>query len=72
MSKYVQKSDLENKELEKLPIRRGCYTHLCACIGTCINIVGYVDREEYETLIKNFKSLPSTKMEIFKRLEINY
>ena len=56
MSKYIQKSDLENKELEKLPIRRGCYIHLCACIGTCINIVGYVDREEYETFIKNFKS----------------
>lgn len=56
MAKYIDKKDLENKELISLPIRRGCKGP-CACLGTCMNIVGYIDRTEYEEFMKNYKTL---------------
>lgn len=59
MAKFIAKSDLENKELKKLPIRRGCNSGVfgCACLGICLNILGYVDREEYENFITESKSV---------------
>jgi len=56
MAKFIDKSDLENKELQSLSIRRGC-SGVCACIGTCQNIVGYVDRIEYEEFISNMVTI---------------
>ena len=56
MAKFIEKSDLENLELQSLPIRRGC-SGLCDCLGTCKNIEGYIDRNEYEDFIKNFITL---------------
>lgn len=53
MAKFIDKSDLENKELQRLPIRKGCYGGPCACLGICQDIVGYVDRIEYEEFISN-------------------
>ena len=43
----IEKSDLENLELDPLPIRRGCFGE-CACIGTCLDVVGYISRVDYE------------------------
>ena len=56
MAKFIEKSDLENLELQSLPIRRGC-SGLCACLGTCKNIEGYIDRKEYDDFMKNFITL---------------
>lgn len=56
MAKFIEKSDLENIELQSLPIRRGC-SGPCACLGTCKNIEGYIDRKEYEEFMKNFITL---------------
>jgi hypothetical protein len=57
MGKYIEKSDLDNKELKNLPIRRGCNNVFgCACLGICKNIEGYVVRKDYEDFISNFKS----------------
>ena len=58
MGKYIEKSDLENTELKNLPIRRGCNNVFgCACLGICKNIEGYIDREEYEKFVNEFKSV---------------
>jgi hypothetical protein len=58
MRKYIEKSDLDNKELKNLPIRRGCNNVFgCACLGICKNIEGYIDRKDYEDFISNFKSV---------------
>jgi len=57
MGKFIEKSDLENKDLQILPIRRGCYGGPCACLGVCKNIEGYIDRKEYEEFIEKFVSL---------------
>lgn len=45
--KHIYKSDIENLELKSLPIRRGCNAGSmgCACIGSCKEIVGYIDRD---------------------------
>ncbi len=56
MAKFIDKSDLENNELQTLPIRRGCFG-MCACLGTCQNIVGYIDRIEYEEFMRTFITL---------------
>lgn len=56
MTKYIEKRDLENKELTSLPIRRGCSADGCGCMGYCRDIVGSVNREEYETFMKNYVS----------------
>ena len=58
MGKYIEKSDLENKELKNLPIRRGCNNVFgCGCLGICKNIEGYINLEEYENFINGFKSV---------------
>lgn len=54
--KYVDQSDLENKEITELRIRRGC-NNICACLGTCYQVVGHINRAEYEEFIKNYVSL---------------
>ena len=46
-TRRIEKSDLENMELDPLPIRRGCFGE-CACIGTCLDVVGYISRVDYE------------------------
>jgi hypothetical protein len=56
MAKFIEKSDLENKELQMLPIRRGC-SGMCACLGICKNIEGYIDRKDYEEFMKTFVTL---------------
>lgn len=56
MAKFIEKSDLENKELQMLPIRIGC-SGMCACMGICKKIVGHVDRKEYEDFIKTYMTL---------------
>ena len=56
MAKYIDQSDLKNKELQMLPIRRGC-SGMCACLGICRDIEGYIDRKEYEDFMKNFVTL---------------
>lgn len=56
MAKYIDQSDLKNKELQRLPIRRGC-SGMCACLGICRDIEGYIDRKEYEDFMKNFVTL---------------
>jgi len=56
IEKYIDKSDLTNKEIISLPIRRGCLGP-CACLGFCKEIFGYVDRNEYEEFIKNMITL---------------
>lgn len=56
MAKFIEKSDLANKELTSLPIRRGC-SGACACLGTCRQIIGHVDRHEYEEFINNHMSI---------------
>lgn len=56
MAKFIEKSDLENQELQTLPIRRGC-SGMCACLGVCRDIVGYINRREYEEFMKTFVTL---------------
>jgi len=57
MAKFIDKSDLANTELQSLPIRRGCYGGPCACLGTCKNIEGYVDRGEYEEFVSSMVTI---------------
>jgi hypothetical protein len=54
--KYIDKKDLENRELTLLPIRRGC-GGFCACLGTCMQIAGYVERADYDAFMKTYVSL---------------
>lgn len=54
MSKYIAMSDLKRKDLQMLPIRRGC-TKVCACLGVCMNVVGYVSRIEYDNFVESTK-----------------
>lgn len=54
MAKHIEQSDIKNKDLKLLPIRRGC-SGLCACMGTCLNIVGYIERVKYDKLINENK-----------------
>lgn len=53
---HISNKDLENKELNMLPIRRGCLSEKCACLGLCQNIVGEISREEYGRRIGYFDS----------------
>lgn len=53
MSKFIEQSDLDNKELQQLPIRRGC-PGFCACMGLCKDILGYIDRQKYEYFLKEY------------------
>lgn len=62
MAKFIEKSDLENQELQVLPIRRGC-SGMCACLGICKNIEGYISRKEYE-------EYEEFKVEINKQLKM--
>ena len=57
MAKRIDYSDLENKNLDILPIRRGCSAGKCACLGTCLQVVGYIDRKEYEEFVKTIPSM---------------
>jgi hypothetical protein len=57
MAKKINLTDLENKNLELLPIRRGCGAGMCACLGTCLQVIGYIPRKDYEEFIK---TIPST------------
>lgn len=68
MAKYIDKTDLDNGDLNLLPIRKGCSGGPCACLGTCRNIVGYVDRNEYEEFIRNYVTLDNF---LFQRCENN-
>jgi hypothetical protein len=54
--KNVHTTDLNNKNLDLLPIRRGC-KGLCACLGICEQVIGYVPRDDYEAFLK---TIPST------------
>lgn len=56
MAKGILKSDLDNIELNKLPIRRGCIGP-CACSGYCKEVLAYIDRKEYEDFIEKYISL---------------
>lgn len=56
MAKFIDQSDLDNKELKQLPIRRGCIGW-CACLGLCRDIVGHIDREKYEYFIKEYQTV---------------
>lgn len=53
----IDNIDLKNKNLDILPIRQGCLSNACACIGTCQNVVGYIDRIEYEEFMKTIPSI---------------
>jgi hypothetical protein len=53
MGKFIETADLNNTELQLLPIRRGC-SGICACLGTCKTIVGYIERKEYDDFIKTY------------------
>lgn len=68
MPKYVEIVDLMNKELEELPIRRGCYGGPCACLGTCTNIEGYIPRNVYE----NFMNYQITLEELLEGYTTKY
>jgi hypothetical protein len=54
MAKRINKSDLDNRDkyIRMLPIRHGCGAEKCACLGVCENIIGYVEREEYEGFVR--------------------
>ncbi len=54
--KKILSTDLENKELDVLPIRRGC-SGMCGCLGTCLQIVGHIPRKEYEDFLMKYKSI---------------
>lgn len=56
MARYIEKKDIDDPELTLLPIRRGC-GGVCACLGTCKLIVGYVSRDEYERFMAGYKSV---------------
>jgi hypothetical protein len=44
----IYKSDLEKtKYFENVPVRQGCIGP-CACLGICQNVIGYVNKAEYE------------------------
>lgn len=52
MAKHIDKKDLDNDELTTLPVRRGC-SGICACIGSCKTIIGYVERKDYDDFLKH-------------------
>lgn len=54
--KKILSCDLEDKNLDLLPIRRGC-SGRCGCLGTCLQIVGYIPRKEYENFLMKYKSI---------------
>jgi hypothetical protein len=55
MGKYIDQSDLNNNDLEILAIRRGC-SGICACLGTCRSIIGYIDRKDYNDYLSTYKT----------------
>jgi thiamine kinase-like enzyme len=69
--RFVEESDIANIELQKLPIRAGCYSvGGCACIGSCLRIVGEISREKYEQTINVVKTM--SKEEFDKEIERIY
>ena len=53
MAKRINWYDYNNKNLDFLPIRKGCEAEMCACLGVCEEIVGYVPRKDYEDFDKS-------------------
>lgn len=57
MAKNIHYKDFENKDLDLLPIRRGCTALKCCCLGICEDIVGYIPRKDYTDFIISIPSL---------------
>ena len=57
MAKRIDSTDLKNKNLDVLPIRKGCSADRCACLGTCEQVIGYVPRADYEEFLKKIPSI---------------
>jgi hypothetical protein len=56
---YVDKGDLDNKLITALPVLNGCGAAAhggCGCLGFCLNVVGYIDRDKYEQFLANYKT----------------
>ena len=69
--RFVEKSDIDNTELQKLPIRAGCSSGGgCGCTGSCFKIVGEISREKYEQTINIVKTM--SKEEFDKEIERIY
>ena len=68
--RFVEESDVANIELQKLRIRAGCPAGQCACIGSCLRIVGEISREKYEQTINVVKTM--SKEEFDKEIERIY
>ena len=69
-ARFVEKSDIHNTELQKLPIRAGCSSDGCCCTGKCFRIVGEISREKYEQTINIVKTM--SKEEFDKEIERIY
>ena len=70
-ARFVEKSDVDNTELQKLPIRAGCSSGGgCGCTGRCFEIVGEISREKYEKTINIVKTM--SKEEFDKEVERVY
>lgn len=52
--------DFDNQAYDMLPIRKGCGSSLCACRGTCKEIIGYISREDYTEYIKSKEELENS------------
>lgn len=46
--RFVDQKDVDNEELDVLPVRRGCGAGWCGCSGSCQVIVGHITRAEYD------------------------
>lgn len=69
--RFVEESDINNTELQKLPIRAGCSSGGgCGCTGRCFEIVGEISREKYEKTINIVKTM--SKEEFDKEVERVY
>lgn len=49
---FVSQADVDNPELDVLPVRQGCGGGWCACSGSCQKIVGHITRSEHEKHVK--------------------
>jgi len=52
----IEQKDLLNVELDPIPVRAGCFGGPCACMGTCHEIVGMIDRKKYHEFMSTFKT----------------
>ena len=60
---YVDQKDLDNPNLDMLPIRNGCSGGPCACSGYCQRIQGFVKRDAWEKRLA-YRNLAQTLIDI--------